>query len=65
MKPETIRFHMEKAYHAAMEGRRGPVWIDVPVDIQNKQIPEVMEGFAEDKSVCPESDFYKHPRPVY
>ncbi len=56
MKPETIRFHMEKAYHAAMEGRRGPVWIDVPVDIQNKQIPEVMEGFAEDKSVCPESD---------
>lgn len=31
---------MESAYHAAMTGRKGPVWIDVPVDIQNSQIPE-------------------------
>lgn len=31
---------MDEAYKAAMSGRKGPVWIDVPVDIQNRQIPE-------------------------
>lgn len=45
MQPEDIRMHMEKAYYMAMEGRKGPVWIDVPVDIQNRQIPEQMKGF--------------------
>jgi acetolactate synthase-1/2/3 large subunit len=46
MRPETIRYHMEKAYFEAMDGRRGPVWLDIPVDIQNKQVPENMEGFT-------------------
>lgn len=46
MKPEDIRMHMEKAYGMAMSGRKGPVWIDVPVDIQNKQVPEEMEGYS-------------------
>lgn len=47
MKPEDIRYHMEKASYEAMNGRKGPVWIDVPVDIQNRQIPpeEEMRGF--------------------
>ena len=31
---------MDTAYQAAMSGRKGPVWIDVPVDVQNSQIPE-------------------------
>ncbi len=46
--PADIRFHMEKAYYEAMSGRKGPVWIDVPVDIQNKQIPEEMKGYEAD-----------------
>ncbi len=46
MNPESIRYHMERAYYEAMSGRRGPVWIDVPVDIQNKQIPNDMKGFT-------------------
>ncbi len=45
MDPADIKYHMEKAYYEAMNGRKGPVWIDVPVDIQNKQIPDVMDGF--------------------
>lgn len=44
--PAEIRYHMERAYYEAMTGRKGPVWIDVPVDIQNKQIPEEMKGFT-------------------
>jgi len=43
--PSSIRYHMEKAYYEAMEGRKGPVWIDVPIDIQNMQIPETMRKF--------------------
>jgi acetolactate synthase-1/2/3 large subunit len=46
MSPEQIRRHMERAYFEAMDGRRGPVWLDVPVDIQNKQVPADMEGFT-------------------
>lgn len=43
--PADIRYHMERAYHEAMNGRKGPVWIDVPVDIQNRQIPVEMKGY--------------------
>lgn len=45
MDESKIRYHMEKAYHEAMTGRKGPVWIDVPIDIQNKKIPDNMTGF--------------------
>ena len=45
MNPEDIRYHMEKSYNMAMTGRKGPVWIDVPVDIQNRQVPEEMRGY--------------------
>lgn len=45
MNPIDIRYHMERGYFEAMNGRRGPVWIDVPVDIQNKQILDNMTGF--------------------
>lgn len=45
MDPGDIRYHMERAYHEAVSGRKGPVWIDVPVDIQNKQIPDEMKGY--------------------
>ena len=40
MNADDIPQIMNDAYHAAMEGRRGPVWIDVPIDIQNKQVSE-------------------------
>lgn len=49
MDPADIRYHMERAYYEAMSGRKGPVWIDVPVDIQNRQIPEQMHGFTPEK----------------
>lgn len=48
--PADIRYHMEKAYHEAMCGRKGPVWIDVPVDIQNRQIPEDMTGYEPEEA---------------
>ena len=33
--PKQAKAEIIKAYEIAMNGRRGPVWIDVPLDIQN------------------------------
>ncbi len=38
--PESIRYHLEKAAYLALNGRPGPVWIDVPMDIQYAMIDE-------------------------
>lgn len=38
IKAEEIVFEMEKALYMAMNGRKGPVWIDIPLDIQSAQI---------------------------
>lgn len=38
--PQSIRYHLEKAIYLATTGRPGPVWIDVPLDIQAHQIEE-------------------------
>jgi len=38
--PSDIAFHLEKAYFEATTGRKGPVWIDVPLDIQRMEVPE-------------------------
>ncbi len=44
--PQSIRYHLEKAIHLATTGRPGPVWIDVPLDIQAHQVEEKsMEKF--------------------
>jgi acetolactate synthase-1/2/3 large subunit len=52
MEPETIRYHLEKAVYLARNGRRGPVWIDIPVDVQALQVDdENLEGFH------PENEF--------
>ena len=33
-KPEDIRYHLEKAWYLCNNGRKGPVWVDIPIDIQ-------------------------------
>ncbi len=37
-KPEEIRYVLEKAWHLATTGRRGPVWVDVPLNVQGAAI---------------------------
>jgi len=45
--PKSIRYHVEKVIHLATIGRRGPVWLDIPLDVQSMQIdPEALEGFS-------------------
>lgn len=38
--PNTIAYHLEKAFHLCETGRPGPVWIDVPMDVQGSFIKE-------------------------
>lgn len=45
--PKRIAFEMEKALYLARQGRMGPVWIDVPLDVQNMRVdPEKLEHFV-------------------
>lgn len=54
MNPADIRFHLEKAAWLATHGRRGPVWIDVPLDVQAAQIdPATLRGFTPPVEVPP------------
>ena len=44
--PKTIRYHLEKAFYLATSGRPGPVWLDIPLDVQNAKIdPDNLIGF--------------------
>ena len=36
--PETIAYHLERAWYLAQNGRPGPCWLDIPVDVQSAQI---------------------------
>jgi acetolactate synthase I/II/III large subunit len=36
--PSTIKHHLQKALYLATHGRPGPVWLDIPLDIQSKII---------------------------
>ena len=38
--PASIRYHLEKAVYLALNGRPGPVWIDIPLDVQASPIDE-------------------------
>jgi acetolactate synthase-1/2/3 large subunit len=45
---DDIRFHLEKACTLATTGRPGPVWLDIPLNIQSANIePEQLHGYNE------------------
>jgi len=48
--PKKIRYYLEKALYLANSERPGPVWIDIPVNIQMKMIDEKeLESFIPQK----------------
>lgn len=50
--PSRIVYEVEKALYLAQHGRKGPVWIDVPLDVQNMRIePEEQEHFVPDEAL--------------
>ncbi len=47
LEPQDIRYHLEKAVHLARTGRPGPVWLDMPLDVQSAALenPESLRAF--------------------
>ena len=44
--PAPIGCDLDKAVYLARTGRRGPVWLDIPLDVQAAQIdPDALAGF--------------------
>lgn len=57
--PRMIRYHLEKALHYAMSGRPGPVWLDIPIDVQGAAIdPNDLPGYTPETPAHRRSDAY-------
>lgn len=55
--PQSIRHHLEKALYLATHGRPGPVWLDIPLDVQAAMIdPATLPGFDADERLEPWHD---------
>jgi acetolactate synthase I/II/III large subunit len=55
--PNQVKYHLQKAIHLATTGRPGPVWLDIPLDIQSKLItPDECPSYVPEQlmheSVC-------------
>lgn len=56
--PNEIRYHLEKALYLSKSGRPGPVWLDIPLDVQAAVIDtEELKGF--------DSNEIENENPVY
>ncbi len=55
--PNSIRYHLEKAFHIAFDGRPGTVLIDLPDDLQRAEVDPVgMESFSAPAPESPDLD---------
>ena len=44
--PQQVRVELERAWFIATDGRPGPVWIDIPIDVQSSFVdPDSLAGF--------------------
>lgn len=49
--PQLIRYYLEKAIYEATHGRKGPVWLDIPLDVQATLIDEnALVGYSKQES---------------
>ena len=54
VEPTLVRYHLEKAVYLATHGRPGPVWVDIPLDVQAAQIDETsLVGYTPEKKITP------------
>jgi len=52
LEPNDVRYELESALHLANSGRRGPVWLDIPLDVQAQMIDETkLRAFTAEPSV--------------
>ena len=51
--PQETAYHLEKALYLALSGRKGPVWIDIPLDVQGAMIETDELIHFDPKQECP------------
>ena len=57
VEPNDIRIHLEQGVWLARNGRPGPVWIDIPLDVQGAMIDEAaLRGFTPPDAAAPDLD---------
>lgn len=58
--PDDIRYQLEKALHLARSGRPGPVWLDIPLDVQSAPVdPASLRAFdPAEIATTPSSDIH-------
>lgn len=45
--PLRIRYHIERALHLALSGRPGPVWLDIPMNVQGAYVDvDALPGYS-------------------
>jgi acetolactate synthase-1/2/3 large subunit len=54
---DDVAYVLQYAIHTATSGRHGPVWIDIPGDIQTAQMPEKYKEYQPVELVKPLADF--------
>ncbi|MFA6569634.1 MAG: thiamine pyrophosphate-binding protein [Bacteroidota bacterium] len=60
MNPNDVRYHLEKALFLAKSGRQGPVWLDIPIDVQGVHVDRnKLRRFKESEVTIP---FEKNPK---
>ncbi|MDB9934058.1 thiamine pyrophosphate-binding protein, partial [Candidatus Thioglobus sp.] len=62
--PTMVLYHLEKAVYLATHGRPGPIWVDLPIDIQGMDIDEKDLKWFDPKelssvAIAPENNFHK------
>ena len=65
--PESIAYHLERAWYLAQNGRPGPCWLDIPVDVQSASVdPNTLRHYdpAEDTLVFDRSAIATQVRDV-
>ena len=56
MEAEEVPYILQKAVHKALTGRPGPVWVDIPSDIQSAEMPENVRSFISKDYIEPFND---------
>lgn len=55
----NLKYELQKAFFVATSGRPGPVWIEVPLDLQSSQVPEYQKEYNEIEPFNNDNDLNK------
>lgn len=59
--PDSVRYHFDKAIFLARSGRPGPVWLDLPLDVQAADVDvESLSGFSDPADAAGPPDLTEH-----